>query len=350
MTHSGCQCCAFLPPYIIRRLSESDRPELRRIAFDTLEVDAATRATREFAPAAMMGRNAIPGVGYRRKVHDMEGAERPLPGVIRRTENGPASDDPVVNQAFEAAGITYQYYKSLFGRESLDGAGYPLISSVHFGSNVANAFWNGQQMVYGEPDGHFFLPFTHSLAIAAHEMTHGVLNFTTSLAYADEPGALNESFCDVMGLTVEHWHRGFGIADGPWLLGGEIVGPGLDGVAGFRSFTADKAFDNHPVIGSDPQPKHFDHYVETTDDNGGVHINSGIANHAFYLAAQALGGNLWDRAAPIWYHAFTKDLSQNATFVNAATATALAARRLFDDEAAESVANAWQKVGVRSEV
>jgi Zn-dependent metalloprotease len=345
-----CRCCAFLPPYIIRRLGDSDVPELRRIAFDTHGVDTATRATREFAPSKMMGRHAMPGVGYRRKVYDMEGADRPLPGVLRRSENGPVSDDPVVNEAFDASGITYRFYKTVLGRESLDGAGYPLVSSVHYGVNVANAFWNGVQMVYGATDGHYFLPFTRSLAIAAHEMTHGVVNFTSQLAYADETGALNESFCDVMGLAVEHWHHKLSIDDDHWMIGNEIAGPGLGKVAGFRSFTAEKAYADHPVLGTDPQPKHFNDYVTCTEDHGGVHLNSGIANHAFYLAARALGGNLWDRAVPIWYQAFTQGMNPQATFVDAATDTSLAAKRLFGDAAAHDVAEAWKAVGVRSEV
>lgn len=346
----GCPCCGFLPPYIIRQLSENADPALRRIAFDTLEVDAATRAKRELNPARVMGRSAVPGVGYRRKVFDMEGLDWQLPGTLRRSENGPASDDPTVNQAFEAAGITYNFYKKVFGRESLDGAGYPLISSVHFGINVANAFWNGTQMVYGATDGHFFLPFTASLGIAAHEMTHGVVNFSTNLAYAGQSGALNESFCDAMGVAVEQWHGKQNVAAASWTLGREIAGPGLGDVAGFRSFLADKAFEDHPVLGTDPQPKHMDVYVNMNEDHGGVHVNSGIPNHAFYRAAQALGGNVWDRTAHIWYEAFTKTLNQNATFVDAATATALAAKRLYDDGTAAAVSDAWRAVGVESEV
>lgn len=346
----GCSCCSFLPPYIVRHLSESNDADLRRIAFDTLEVDAATRMKRELNPARIMGRAAVPGIGYRRKVYDMEGRDWQLPGELRRTENGAVSQDEVVNQAFDAAGITYNFYKKLFGRESLDDAGYPLISSVHFGVNVANAFWNGIQMVYGATDGHFFLPFTRSLGIAAHEMTHGVINFTANLEYAGQSGALNESFCDVMGTAVEQWHAKLKVADASWTLGREVAGPGLAGVTGFRSFTANKAYEDHPVLGTDPQPKHFSAYLDTNDDHGGVHVNSGIANHAFYLAAQALGGNVWDRAARIWYQAFTKDLSQKATFVNAATATALSAKRLYDDATAAAVADAWRAVGVESEV
>lgn len=350
LRHGACTCCSFLPPYIVRSLSESDDVALRRIAFDTLGLDASTRTKRELNPARVMGRSAMPGLGYRRKVYDMEGRDWPLPGELRRQENGPLSADEVVNQAFENAGITYNFYKKVFGRESLDNAGYPLISSVHYGVNVANAYWNGTQMIYGDTDGHYFLPFTRSLGIAAHEMTHGVISFETNLTYANESGALNESFCDVMGTTVEQWHQKIDVAEAAWTIGREIAGPGLGRIDGFRTFSADKAFENHPELGTDPQPKHYAHFVHTTDDHGGVHLNSGIPNHAFYLAAQALGGKVWDRTARIWYQAFTKDLSQSATFVNAATATALAAKRLFDDATAIAVVEAWRAVGIESEV
>lgn len=352
MSNAISASCGFLPPYIVRQLSESDDPALRRIAFDTLEVDSATRMKREVNPARVMGRSAVPGVGYRRKVFDMEGRDWPLPGTLRRTENSPASTIEEVEQAFDNAGITYQFYKKLFGRESIDNAGYPLISSVNYGTNVANAFWNGTQMVYGATDGHFFLPFTRSLGIAAHEISHGVINFTTNLAYSGESGALNESFCDAMGTSVEQWHGKRSVAEASWTLGAEVAGAGLGTVKGFRDFSAAKAFEDHAYLGTDPQPKHLDAYSNMPGDHGGVHVNSGIPNHAFYLAAQALGGNVWDRTTRIWYEAFTGGLNQDASFVDAATATSLAAKRLFhgDPSVAAAVVDAWLQVGVKSEV
>ncbi|MCB2072492.1 MAG: M4 family metallopeptidase [Novosphingobium sp.] len=342
----------FLPPYIVRRLHESENASLHNIAFDTRELDSGARMAREVRPARIMGRAAMPSVGPQRKVYDLAGNLDPLPGTLSRSEKGQPSGVEVVEEAFEHSGITYNFFKKVLKRESVDNAGHPLISSVNYGVHVANAFWNGVQMVYGSGDGHYFLPFTKSLGICAHEISHGVISFTTNLAYSEQSGALNESFCDVMAVSIEQWHLKQNAADANWALGREVAGPGLGQIDGFRTLTAAKAFEEHVFLGTDPQPKHLDGYDTTSDDHGGVHVNSGIPNHAFYLAAQELGGNVWERATPIWFEAFTGLLNQDASFVDAATATTLAAKRLFSGEPsyATAIADAWRAVGVQSEV
>jgi Zn-dependent metalloprotease len=350
-SHSpACACCSFLPPYIVSRLNESDDRTLRKIAFDTVQVDSTIRTRREINPGRIQGRAPMPGVGYRRKVFDMQEAMTPLPGTLRREEKDGPTGHPEVDQAFENAGLTYDFYKNVFGRESVDGAGFPLISSINFGIKVANAFWEGTQMIYGAGDGQFFLSFTRSLSIAVHEMSHGVISYSSNLAYSDESGALNESFCDVMGAVACQWHAKQNVDQADWTIGREVLGPAMGNIVGVRTFGADKAFENHAYFGTDPQPKHMRDYVRTADDHGGVHTNSGIPNHAFYLAAHALGGNSWEQTARIWYEAFTKQLNPNATFVNAATTTSVVARTLFDVSTAEKISEAWRTVGVESEV
>ena len=283
-------------------------------------------------------------------MHDMQATEYPKPGKLVRLERAAAVNDQTVDEAYEFAGVTYDFYRQVFSRNSLDDLGYPLTASVRFGPGVANALWDGNQVLFGDGDGQYFLPFTRSLAIVAHEFTHGVVAFTSGLAYQGESGALNESFCDVMSAQIVQWRDGATVETADWTIGREIIGPKL-AVQGIRSFTDQPAYSGDSVLGDDPQPKHIRDYVITTDDYGGVHINSGIPNHAFYRAAMALGGQSWLKAGRIWYDGFRK-LSSQATFKDAATATVLAARASYGAGSPElaAVEDAWKAVGVAPEV
>lgn len=144
-------------------------------------------------------------------------------------------------------------------------------------------------MLYGDGDGVRFGRFTSSPEVIGHELTHGVIQYESNLEYQDEPGALNESFADVMSMQVEQKSKGHSVEQADWWLGGELLLPDV-GAKGLRTFTADKAYENHPLLGTDPQPKHYRDKFTGAADNGGVHINSGIPNHAFYLVATELGG------------------------------------------------------------
>jgi Zn-dependent metalloprotease len=170
----------------------------------------------------------------------------------------------------------------LFQRDSLEGRGMTLILSVHYGAHTANAFWNGEQMLFGEGDGELFLRFTKSLEVVAHELTHGVIQYESNLISENEPGALNEHFADVMSVVAEQWHKRQTVDQADWWIGGELLGPTVN-ARGIRTFTEEKAYVDNPYLGTDPQPKHVrDKYVGT-DDYGGVHIDCGIPNHAFYF-------------------------------------------------------------------
>ena len=223
-----------------------------------------------------------------------------------------------------------------------------LLSSVHYGENVSNAFWDGRQTVFGDGENPYFHRFTRALDVAAHEMTHGVINFSSRLEYHDQPGALNESFCDVMGALVEQWHRKESAQDASWCTGRDLIGPDLGThVKGIRTFREDKAFEGHPVLGTDPQPKHFNEIFTGTADNGGVHINSGIPNHAFYRLARSLGGNAWEKAGSIWYELMI-GLAPQAGFVDAARRSYEIAGRRYGVGSREqkAVSEGWQAVGI----
>jgi Zn-dependent metalloprotease len=211
---------------------------------------------------------------------------------------------------------------------------------------MSNAFFNGRQMAYGDGDGNLFVRFTKALDVVAHELTHGVVSFTSNLDYVGESGALSESFADIMGSLVKQWKDGLTVAQADWFVGSDILGPGAR-IQGVRTLTGEAAYKNDLDFGTDPQPKHYRDRYRGTLDRGGVHINSGIPNHAFYLAAMGIGGYAWEKAGKIWYAAMKSGLESNATFKEAAEATiAIAGYYGHGSDEQKAVRSAWQQVGV----
>lgn len=289
---------------------------------------------------------AAPGAEPNQEIYD--GQQRSsLPGRLVRTNNdGPTGDDDV-NQAYDAAIDTYKLYREVYGRDSVDGNGLTLISTVHHQRNFNNAFWNGEQMAYGDGDGVLFKSLTGSLSVIGHELSHGVVEFSGGLVYRDQSGALNESFADVFGCLVTQYQRGQSAAEADWLIGDGILGPDINGEA-LRSLRAPGEAYNDSMLGRDPQPYHMDFYINTQSDNGGVHLNSGIPNHAFYLLSQLLGGNAWEKAGQIWYDTMQEINNPFATFNDWADKTVEVARDRYGTGSLEAIftRRAWRLVGV----
>ncbi|MDQ2979781.1 MAG: M4 family metallopeptidase, partial [Acidobacteriota bacterium] len=256
-----------------------------------------------------------------------------------------------VDEAYDGAGATYDLYRETYGRNSIDDRGMRLDSSVHYGSGYDNAFWNGSQMVYGDGDGKLFHRFTLCVDVVGHELTHGVTAHEANLEYHDQPGALNESISDVFGSLVKQRARGQTAQQADWLIGEGLFTSAVSGVS-LRSMKAPGTAYDDPVLGRDPQPGHMRDYVETYEDDGGVHINSGIPNRAFYLAAVAIGGNAWEKAGKIWYVALRDHLRRSSTFADAASLSARVAADLYgaDGGEARAVREAWKAVGVKGDV
>ena len=248
------------------------------------------------------------------------------------------------------ANLTDDFYQKVFDRNSLDDDGMQMVSTAHFGKNYNNAFWNGSQMTYGDGDGTTFIEFSGGLDVATHEFTHGVTDFTSDLVYQGESGALNESFSDMMGNSIEDYAD----ENPDWQIG-EDVYEAEDTVDGFRNMA-------DPFEDEDP-----DYYTERytgKKDSGGVHTNSGIPNHAYYLvvnggrnAGEARGHNHTGplvqgiglpAAEQIFYAGFTS-LQSTATMSQARAATVTAATALYPEnpQMADSTADAWEAVGVR---
>jgi hypothetical protein len=280
-------------------------------------------------------------------VSDARGTEE-LPGTRVRGEDDPPTGDPAADEAYDGLGHTWTMFSDAFGRNSLDGRGLPMLATVHFGQGYDNAFWDGTQMVFGDGDGRYFRRFTLSLDVIGHELAHGVTELTAGLTYRGQSGALNESVSDVFGSLVRQHALGQAVHEADWLIGADLFTDVVQGVA-LRSMKAPGTAYDDPALGRDPQPAHMEHYVETTDDNGGVHINSGIPNHAFYLAATAIGGHAWEAPGRIWYAALTgPGVSADCDFATFADLTVQAAERVHGPGSREAAAvtSAWQQVGV----
>jgi Zn-dependent metalloprotease len=203
-------------------------------------------------------------------------------------------------------------------------------------------------MVFGDGDDEVFTGFTGSLSVIAHELGHGVIDDEGGLVYQGQSGALNESIADVFGALAEQHHLGQTAGEASWLIGEGIFTDAVQGRA-LRSLAAPGTAYDDDVLGKDPQPAHMRDYVVTSDDNGGVHINSGIPNHAFYRVATALGGHAWERAGLIWYRALTSGtLPATADFATFARATVTAAIAEYGEgsEEAAAVRAGWTDVGV----
>lgn len=347
--------CTIVPPYVLSALATSADPRLAALASGTLRVDGQLRRARVAAPgwpARPGGGAARPrfdpgmGPGPQRTVHDAHNGTA-LPGTAVRGEGDPETGDPAVTEAYDGLGATWRLWREAYGRDSLDGSGLPLLATVHYGRDYDNAFWDGAQMVFGDGDGVVFLAFTRSLDVIGHELAHGVTQYTSGLAYQGQSGALNESVSDVFGVLVKQRLLGQTAAEADWLVGAELLGPDVKGVA-LRSMAAPGTAYDDPRLGTDPQPAHLRDYVETTDDNGGVHINSGIPNKAFHDLALALGGAAWEVAGQIWYDTVTGRIRADCDFVTFAGLTAAAAAARYGEGSAEAraVAVAWAGVGV----
>ena len=201
--------------------------------------------------------------------------------------------------------------------------------------------------IEGAVNGEVFSGFTGSLTVIAHELAHGVIEDEGGLLYRGQSGALNESFADVVGALAEQHHLGQTADQASWLIGEGIFTDAVEGRA-LRSMAAPGTAYDDDVLGRDPQPAHMRDFVVTRDDNGGVHINSGIPNHAFYLLATALGGYAWERAGLIWYRTLSGALPSTADFSTFANATLAAAAAEYGEESEEvaAVRAAWTSVGV----
>jgi len=337
-----------VPPDLLKELLLKGSLQKPKSALDTLTLDSSLRLARtqnavRAAALALAPRGLVSSAGKpRRAIYDQKHSTTDL-GELVRGEGQPATKDASVNQAYDGFGHTYDFYWKVLQRDSIDGAGMPIAGLVHYGIDYDNAFWDGEgHMFFGDGDNELFTDFTKSIDVIGHELTHGVTQYTANLHYSNQSGALNESLSDCMGSVIKQRAHNQSAAEADWLIGAEVVGPKLR--PALRSMK-----DPGTANAYDRQPATMDKYVKTADDNGGVHTNSGIPNKAFYLAAIALGGNSWDKAAPIWYAAMRDpQVKPNSSFRRFAHATVRQASQMYGQASKEALAveGAWKEVKV----
>ena len=347
--------CGVIPPHILDRVAQhsDDAADDARATLEQMRELASARTrgqTLVCAEPELAVEEATASTKKRRNVYDAQHHTH-LPGKLVMSEHKPRSADVEVAEAYDGAGTTFDFYAQVFNRNSIDDRGMRLDSTVHYSVRFDNAMWNGREMVYGDGDGRLFRRFTASLDVIGHELTHGVTQYAATLGYSGQTGALNEHISDAFGSMVKQFKLGQSARESDWLIGAELFGPSVRGKA-VRSLAAPGTAYDDPVLGRDPQPAHMRDYVETDDDNGGVHINSGIPNHAFYLAAIALGGNSWEVLGRIWYVTLTERLTSDAEFDDFARATVDIAGELYGNggRVQRIVADAWSSVGLKTPV
>jgi Zn-dependent metalloprotease len=344
-----------VPPNVLEEVARRGNDKQREWALRTLSRDNTIRSAR-LQNAKRRGRGPREGADtlaqgpsgqLSRLLYHCQNKEN-FPIRPERVEGDDPRGDDAVDEAYDGFGDTHRFFWEVHHRDSIDDEGMPLRGYVHYGEDYDNAFWDGRRMVFGDGDGELFVRFTLSLDVIGHELGHGVTEDEAGLEYYGQSGALNESQSDVVGSLVKQYKLGQTAEEANWLIGDDIIGPEVEGEA-LRSMAAPGTAYDDDVLGKDPQPAHMDDFVVTTRDNAGVHINSGIPNHAFYTVATTLGGHAWERAGMIWYETLRGPLLRtNADFQSFADLSCATAARLYgaDGEEVDAVRAGWDKVGI----
>lgn len=317
----GCMCYA-VPQKLLRHVAENSDAERRGIL--TGQMQHSTRLREKRAASGKEAAGKMAGSWpLHRQIFDGQG-QTFLPGRLLRDEDAAPAHDKPANDAYDNVGIALQFFSDVLGRNSVDGKGMRIDTTVHYGYAFANAMWTGRQMIVGDGDSRDVRELAKSLGIIAHELTHGVTQHLISgglgvVQMAGQPpllkgeaGALNESLSDVCASMVKQWHAGQDVTAADWLMGEDILAPRVG-----RAVRSLKDPGNTDLTWSqDDQIKDYRRFKPTDD----VHKASGIANYAFYVTAMELGGHTWDALAPIWLKGFER-LRARASFLDAAHAT-----------------------------
>ncbi|KAH8103039.1 hypothetical protein BXZ70DRAFT_768283 [Cristinia sonorae] len=372
--HSGrCCCCFVIPPYILNNIvNHPNAPDSaktyareallhtgsmhqRRNGYVARRLNAAQGQSTGVVPGIVLSNissstaTATTTKRLNRMIYSASHTEI-LDYTLLRSEGGAATSDVAERECYDGFGSTFQFYSDIFDRNSINNGGITLTGTIHFSNNYSNAFWDGAQMVFGDGDGIYFNRFTASLDVIGHELTHGVTQYTANLVYKGQSGALNESMSDVFGIMVKQYKLNQTAAQSNWLIGAELFTSRVNGVA-LRSMKRPGTAYNDSVIGKDLQTSTYaevlSNYYPDNDDNGGVHIHSGVPNRAFYLVATNLGGYSWDRAGRIWWAVLSGgQLKPTANFHDFAKLTCAQAESLYGSSVKAVVEKAWRDVGI----
>jgi Zn-dependent metalloprotease len=295
--------CFIIPRDVLTRLSQDPEldAEVRKNFLDTAQISHQLRQLRTQAGLltsvavahadALHVLAAAPAVTVYDCKHTMTTPGTPVP-------NPGGSSDQTAKRAFGETTKVAEFYKTIFGRNSIDNHGMTMMSSIHYGTNFNNAMWNGSQMIYGDGDGKIFIDFTNGNDVIGHELTHGVTQHSLQLAYQDDAGGLNESNSDCFGSMFRQWQKGQTVDKADWLIGSDIIGPTAKarGLTCLRDMAHPDA--KHCLA---PQPTQYSQVTPGMDP----HFSSGPPNLAFYTACMEYGGHSWDPIGKVWYEVLT---------------------------------------------
>jgi Zn-dependent metalloprotease len=327
---------------MLNRLMESGNKKVSELAVKTNFRSHRFRSDRNFFRAASFYEKIILGIHgvkpvaekLHMEVYDcMKTTDFKNAVLIWDTKRNQEITSIAARNVIKGGKASWNFYYDLFGRNSVDNKGMLLKQYIHFDVGMDNAYWDGRRMVYGDGDGVVFASFTSDIDVIGHELTHGVTENECNLDYENQAGALNESFSDVFGIMIKQRFNKQDVKKANWLIGEKVL-RGKD--YALRSMKAPgTAYRNHPDLGDDPQPATMDKYADMPDteagDWGGVHINSGIPNFAFYVTAFNIGGYSWEKAGRIWYAVLTdKELKHNANFADVKNLTIIHAEKYLE--------------------
>ncbi len=327
--------CLIIPPHILQELAKLGNTSCKKTLNDTHRILQKRNAVLN----NLLVREVTEGDGDR-FIYDSQNRNQQRVELVRK-EGGEATDDESVDNAYETSGFVREYFKDTFGLNSIDDNGLDIISNVHYGKDYNNAFWDGDEMTYGDGDGKEFKDFASAIDVVAHELAHGITQFLANLEYQSQSGALNEHFSDVFGTIIKQKYLKQDISEADWLIGDTVVTEEFPGVA-IRSMKAPGTANDF-----DSQPDHMDNYYSGSADNQGVHINSGIPNKAFYLSCLEVG---IDDCALIWFETLkalwrTADFNDMLDVILRITEELLKEEKVCDG-ALQAIENSFSAVGL----
>lgn len=330
-----CRCC-FIPEIVIDALNKAGD----HIEKPNVQMDKSIRMRRSSMSLMASLLPATPGTSARR-IFDSQNTGSTRLKIVRE-EGAMSLTDADANAAYDNGGLVREYFKTILGWNSINDDGLDLIFNVHYMVKYNNAFWDGEQMTFGDGDGVNFQNFVRALDVTGHELTHGIVQYTANLEYKGQSGALNEHFADVFGTAVKQWAAKETEKTANWLMG-EICTMGKYKGKAIRSI---KEPANAAIVLS-AQPEHMSKIFKGTTDNGGVHVNSGIPNKAFYLVSMDIGTQ---RAAKLWFETL-KTLKPTSKFTDLYKALTKTAKTLVTDKtlpttAQMSIDKAFKTVGI----
>jgi Zn-dependent metalloprotease len=342
------QCtCSIVPKDVLERIAGDKKldPELRRAAAESARLSDAFRLLRT-------QHGALTSLTRSSGAHLLELATTPSVAVYdcKQTQTLPGapignpakSKDGTAKRAFNETNSVVKFYKTIFGRNSVDNAGMTLMSSIHYGKRYNNAMWTGSEMLYGDGDGKLFIDFTGGNDVIGHELTHGVTQNSLQLSYTGDAGGLNESMSDCFGSMFRQWQAGQDVKAADWLIGSDILGP----VAKQKGYTCLRNMANPADKAAlAAQPTMYSQITPGMDP----HYSSGPPNLAFTTACLTLGGNSWEKIGQVWYAVLTTSgASPHMTMPQVAARARQVAQQLYPKlpAVAAAVDAGWKKIGI----